>query len=384
MVCVGLSICGACAASASEPRGGNGRSPSLGIVEGSAGSGGGATPVVAGSTPGSGDQAPPGATTPTTSGDGTCASVFAEAERRLAPADIVWAIDTSSSIQGSIPTIQMGLNRFAQRVTEAGIEAHIVVIAAVDELCVPSPVGSGSCGAGGMGAGADSNAPTFLHLDASLGMGDPLGALLDHEPAYRHMLRPEARKQFVVVEDQGAPETPQQFMNAVAGWNPPLGPDQFQFNGVFCNPGAICAPGCEFPFFATPTYMTLVSTTHGASGVLCDQNVAFDGLLDTLAEQVIIGAELACEWDIPAAPAGESFDPQKVNVRYTAGSGMPSDFGKVPSASDCAAHLGWHFDRDDAPTRVVACPAVCDFIRGDLGGRIDVAFGCQTKHIELL
>jgi hypothetical protein len=64
----------------------------------------------------------------------------------------------------------------------------------------------------------------------------------------------------------------------------------------------------------------------------------FAGLLDKLAQAVIIGAKVSCDYAIPAAPRGESFDRNKVNVLYSSGSK----------------------------------------VQGDAKARIDVKFGCDT------
>ena len=51
-------------------------------------------------------------------------------------------------------------------------------------------------------------------------------------------------------------------------------------------------------------------------------------------------------------------------------------------ATACGTSVGWYYDNDAAPTKVMLCPAACDLANTTVGvdkpGRIDVLFGCKT------
>ena len=85
---------------------------------------------------------------------------------------------------------------------------------------------------------------------------------------------------------------------------------------------------------------------------------------------------LPCEWEIPAAPIGQVFDRDKVNVRFSAGS-TSNTFVRVPSSATCIDN-GWHFDDAQAPKRLIACPAACERIKAAPDAKIDVLLGCAT------
>jgi hypothetical protein len=86
--------------------------------------------------------------------------------------------------------------------------------------------------------------------------------------------------------------------------------------------------------------------------------------------------QLPCEWEIPPAPAGQLFDRDKVNVRFSSAS-TSSTFVRVGGSAACLDN-GWHFDDALAPKRLVACPQACDRIKAAPDAKIDVLLGCAT------
>ncbi len=93
---------------------------------------------------------------------------------------------------------------------------------------------------------------------------------------------------------------------------------------------------------------------------------------------------LECEWEIPEPPAGEQFNPDKVNIQFSA-SGVAGDeqiIGRVNSADRCGDQLAWHYDDPNNPASMVACPKTCDTIQAAPTGRIDILLGCGTLLIE--
>lgn len=86
---------------------------------------------------------------------------------------------------------------------------------------------------------------------------------------------------------------------------------------------------------------------------------------------------LSCDYAIPKAPDGQTFDAQKVNVQYT----PPSGAAKVLDYSQgCTSGTGWRYDDAKNPTRVIACDATCDAIKNN-AGKVDIVFGCATQAV---
>jgi hypothetical protein len=120
----------------------------------------------------------------------------------------------------------------------------------------------------------------------------------------------------------------------------------------------------------------------GAATVVTPNAAFADKLLAALNS--IRGAALPCELTIPPSQSG-AIDFDKVNLRYTGGSGI-TDVLYVGQAAKCdPATGGWYYDVDPragTPTRVVVCPVTCDRFKGDPAARVDLVFGCATKVIQ--
>ncbi len=343
-----------------------------------------------------------GATTAPTAPDEECSGVSKQAETELLPSDIIWAIDTSGTMASSFPAIETALNDFAQKMDAAAIDAHIVLIAGAGEVaawggsgfCMPTPLGSGQCGNSPVpnGSALDSNEPRFLHVDAAFGMTQAIPYVLDNFPNYRHLLRPNARTQFVVTEDSAPLMTADEVKNHIEGraqalftalpaWDPPLKEGTWQFNGVVCASGMGLGP-CMLAIAPPQTTLDLISSTGGLVSDLQDAATGnadpFADLLNKLAEAVIVGAKVSCEYEIPPPPRGMVFDPEKVNVEYINGAQDVTVIPQLPAARTCDGEISWLYDDPVEPTRVVLCPAACELVQNDPQARVDAKFGCKT------
>jgi hypothetical protein len=95
------------------------------------------------------------------------------------------------------------------------------------------------------------------------------------------------------------------------------------------------------------------------------------------ALSTITGKTIACELPVPQPDKG-AIDLNAVNVIYTPGSGaanakiVPQD-----TAHPCDSGAdGWQYSADN--TKIRLCGAICDTVRADSGGRVDVALGCPV------
>jgi hypothetical protein len=111
----------------------------------------------------------------------------------------------------------------------------------------------------------------------------------------------------------------------------------------------------------------LVDTSQG------NTTAAFTEALDAIR-----GTVFSCELAIPKPPNDSAINADKVNVTRGGSSDVP--LGRVDGASACAgAKDGWYYDDAAAPKKVILCPDVCDAVKADAGGTVDVAFGCDTR-----
>jgi hypothetical protein len=83
-----------------------------------------------------------------------------------------------------------------------------------------------------------------------------------------------------------------------------------------------------------------------------------------------------CEFAIPTPRDGRTIDVNKIAVDLE----MPNQsIESLTYSADCSAAGGWHFDAEDAPTRVVLCPKTCDAAAAS-GGTTQVSFHCTDQQ----
>jgi hypothetical protein len=226
---------------------------------------------------------------------------------------------------------------------------------------------------------------------------DALQIILSTYPQWKDSLRANATKTFLVVSDDESDMSAGEFTSQLLALDPPTF-QGFKFDAIvaFSDPldcfGFSCPSNndcCYSPGFGCASYAAaegqvyqdLAQQTMGVSGDLCAQD--FDPTFADMAEGVIIGSQLSCEYEIPPPPEGETLDPTKVNVIYTPG-GTTDEVSilNVPGgAADCGPEGGWYYDDPVNPTTIFMCPATCDVLQGDSEGKVDVLFGCATEVV---
>lgn len=95
----------------------------------------------------------------------------------------------------------------------------------------------------------------------------------------------------------------------------------------------------------------------------------------TKAINQIKASALTCDYKIPAAPAGETFDRSKVNVQHIPNGGTGTTLGYNQA---CTGGTGWRYDDANAPQRILLCDGSCDAVKSK-PGKVDILFGCATQ-----
>jgi hypothetical protein len=105
-------------------------------------------------------------------------------------------------------------------------------------------------------------------------------------------------------------------------------------------------------------------------------------LLDAM--NAVRASKLACEFQVPEAPAGETlaYD-ELVNVQFSVG-GASETLPFVRTADQCGiTQGGWYYDvdPDDAvPTKILVCPNTCQQFQDTPGGSVEIQLGCVTQE----
>jgi hypothetical protein len=94
------------------------------------------------------------------------------------------------------------------------------------------------------------------------------------------------------------------------------------------------------------------------------------------ALSAIKGAIGRCDFDIPAPPDGRTIDFAKVTVEQITSAGATNS---LAYAADCADPNGWHFDDPNKPSKVLLCSAVCDAVKKETSGKVNVSFRCTNR-----
>ena len=319
-------------------------------------------------------------------GDGDpneCAAVSETAQNQLLPVDIIFAIDTSGSMVEEKNFVQQNMNLFSQQIFLANIDSHVVMIAEAspDGPCINVPLGSGQCP-------MDTKLPDYLHVFETVGSSDALSKIISTQPQWTTSIRPGSVKHLVVVSDDDSsldaasfdamfkaidPDYDDYFFHAIVAYE---NPDPLE---CFAMTSGCCAGLIPLSADVGQVYLDLAQLTGGVTGDLCEQQ--FGPVFNQIAQSVVGTTPLACEWDIPDPPEGESFDPGKVNVALTL-DGVDEDVYFVTSEADCGAGDGWYYYPDTQnPETIRVCPATCARIQDAEDASVDILFGCATVPV---
>lgn len=309
-----------------------------------------------------------------------CAGIDVMSDVGLQPADIIVIVDNSGSMEFEANSVQNYLNMFSSQIFLANIDAHVVLISSYPDvghgICLDPPLGSGGCPAD------DNNPPGYTHVAQEVDSNNALQILLSTQPMWAGAMRATASKHIIVVTDDESDLDAASFTGMWAALDPTYSPFFFHAIAAQQDPVTSCIDGnashcCAISAAAGFVYHMLVDQTGGVWGNLCDQE--FQPIFDAVAEQVVQGSALACEYAIPDPPEGEDFDPMQVNVEFEDDVGGVLQIGYVESAADCAGVTdGWYYDDPAMPTQIILCSQTCDKIQGFTMASVSIGFGCAT------
>ena len=106
---------------------------------------------------------------------------------------------------------------------------------------------------------------------------------------------------------------------------------------------------------------------------LTDPNLDLSTALGQALDKVSRDA-LTCEYDVPISETG-SVDLGKVNVVYTPANGGPQIIAQDGS-KDCQSADGWQYSPDGK--RIIMCGPACEKLRNDTTGSVSIQLGCLT------
>lgn len=312
--------------------------------------------------------------------DAACAKTTAMAIKP--PVDVIMAIDQSGSMSDDIANVKANVNKFSDYLKASGLDYRVILIASPGtstySLCVPAPLGGATCGA--------DNPPIFKQVPQNVQSTDALTRILqtyDGAPGpYQGALRAGAVKAIVPITDDNSSLAAASFdTQLLAKPGGQFGTAAKRNYVVYPIMGAPAHPA-ESPKCGTNAvntgsqYISLVKLVGGGSKwfPICLTN--FGPVFTEMAKS--IATRVACELTVPPPPMGEKLDPDRVNVTYTPGTGGMSEPFLRDDSKPCEAGAnGWQYSTDK--TKIILCGDACKKVQADLGAKVNVEFGCETK-----
>jgi hypothetical protein len=315
--------------------------------------------------------------------DAGCATATAAAVKQAV--DIIMVIDQSGSMDAEIAQVQTNINKLSTYLAATGLDYRLVMIAGVpasgdyNPVCVPTPLAGPSC---------TSKPPRYRAVDEHVESWDALKLIIQTYDStatatkWSDFLRPDAIKVFIPVTDDDATDSFLAVPRANSFDDMILSRGKgtfgtkskrkyvfFPITGVSTTSTTI---KCSTAVNVGQVYVDLATLTKGKPFSVCELN--YEPVFKAIGKA--IATSVACEVAIPPPPAGQEFDPNKVNVTLTGGTGselVPQD----PSLDCFGGANGWQYSAD--MTKILLCGDACASAKSDPSARIDVEFGCATR-----
>ncbi len=289
-----------------------------------------------------------------------CAQVSAVGDPIFSPVDVIWAIDTSGSMDEETALVETQLNNFVEFIESSGLDVRVVMIGA-ETICIPAPLSTGAC--------PDVDTDRYLHIRDTIGSTNAFDTIADTLPLYRDFLRPEAVKHFVVVSDDESDREAAWFRDEMVEGGMPF----FVFHAIVSleGTGGMFSTGCSGVHGDAEAlgdrYIVMSELTGGTASNICDSD--WTPIFDAIATNVIAGATLPCSYGIPDLGAGLEIVFSEVDVRIN-GVFLTHHEDEI----GCASAPGWYYDDNENPTTVHLCTSFCG--AGFDGDEVVIEFGC--------
>ena len=410
-----------CSASSDKPSGSN--DSTAGTSHSSGGQlGAGAQPSLGGSISLGGSDAIVGGSGGTGGLGPSCAADAADAKLTSDPIDIILVLDNSGSMVEEMGAAEKNINvNFASILDNSGVDYRVILLSrhrqaersaseeASTSICVSQPLsGLAACP-----APKPVFSPRFFQYGEKVESHDALDWVLDafNTPdkknklapmGYKEWLREAAKKVIVVMTDDDestdtdeTPITAQAFLQGLVALSPTqFGADAASPKVVFHSivglkekavatepylptepaEAAICTSNGADIVNSGQTYQELSRLTGGLRFPLC-VFPGYDAVFRAIAKDVIVKADLTCDFAIPPTPAGKKLELDNIAVNHVKGDGSGNtQLQQIVDKASCQD--GYFYIESE---RVWLCPAACDSIKADLGGSISVLFTCESQ-----
>ncbi len=349
-------------------------------------------------------------------GVSSCVTVPATADVTRQPVDIIVVIDNSGSMQEEIDAVEKNINvNFANILQSSGVDYRVILLSRHERkgretsICVTTPLSANET------CPPTPDRPAFSErfyqyslkiesLNSLVLVVDTFDGTEQDEfdlapQGWGTWLRPNASKVFLEITDDNSTElSAAEFTAKITAKSPQFGTPSapnFRFHSIIgiaekptpAEPWlpeepmqtGLCTGNDDKVENAGPVYQELSRATGGLRFPLC-QFTAFDAVFDKIAKDVASHAAIACEFSVPAPPAGKELDLSTVAVSYTPDETTPAKtFGQAMNVGECQPDA---FYADPATSKIVLCPETCAAAQQGKNPKIDVLFTCEPTYVR--
>lgn len=387
-----------------------------GTFDANQGTGGSASTGSAGST-GVVDGAGATGQGATTGIDNECTGVNTAADANV---DIIFIIDNSGSMSDEIAKVRSNINQnFLSIIGASNLGWNLIMVTSkqgspsnlgAEQICVDSPPAAASCAdnpphfrhvhcevqsSDALTSGAftyDGNPPPWYANNPNQGLMSLCGKMTIpgllafpmqwDQKTWRDFVREPVTKVFVIVTDDASEASAQDF-DAWALSHPAMfGTAQdrryivHSIVGMTTGaPNAACTGGGNAAEAPGLKYQELSQITGGLSASICESD--WSPIFNNIANDIV--TTLGCEYPVPAPPAGETLDPNEVNVLYTPSGGSTEFIPRDTTAGCDDGANGWQWNA--AKDAILLCGDACERVKGDPEGNVEIKFGCETVEV---
>jgi hypothetical protein len=346
----------------------------------------------------------------------SCATQQANAAIERQPVDIIVVIDNSGSMQDEIDAVEKNINvNFTNILQSSGVDYRVILLSRHEKqgrqtsICVTAPLSANAA------CPPTPDRPAFSDrfyqyslkvdsLNSLVLLVDTIDATAKDEFGLAPMgwgawLRPTAAKVILEITDDNSTEmTAADFVAKITAKSTQFGSavaPTFVFHSIIgigekpqpAEPWlptediqtSLCTGNSDTVENHGPVYQELSKLSHGLRFPLC-QFTAFDAVFETIAKDVASKAAIACEFAIPAPPAGQDLDLSKVAVSYAPDEVTPpKTFGQAMTQADCVPDA---FYTDAVANKILLCPDTCAAAQRGKNPKIDVLFTCEPTFVD--
>ena len=368
--------------------------------------------------------------------DAACDLQKYEATITKKPVDVIFIVDNSCSMSDEILGIQNNINdNFANIIAASGLDYRVIMISehgiysTDDSICIGPPLGGAPCASVQDDTPPTDNPPVFYQYDGNdvestdswCKMTNWFGSADRWKLApggWKNWLRTDALKVFVEATDDqvdcsltdyfscsspgpgcyddgvnvnqaqvaaqqfdadllaldptqfGTPQARNYIWHSIVG----VAANSASSTGAYEPTDPISDTTCPSAVNGGLGYQALSILTGGLRFPVCN-GTGFDVVFKKIADGVIQGAKIECDFPMPEPPQGKELDPKTITIEYTPGNGgQLKSFVQVADANACKPNA---FYIDSANNKLVLCPDTCSLVQGDGQAKIQILALCK-------